>query len=190
MRERRLTRPKDGRTTVAPVRCWLAHWVYWWAHRSPINRKLTRFHMDRRKIDSAPGHHWPLRPGSFSSALVRRSARTLVKSGISSYITPGAVRNRRDCAGRPAILGWVALCRLTMCLATLDCVTSNPSLSSSPWMRGAPQSGFSTLIRRIKPRNSASICGRPPCGRDFQRQYEGWLCANARGLGLNDCENL
>src|SRR5262252_4308472 len=29
--------------------------------------------------------------------------------------------------------------RLTMYLATLDCATSNPSLSSSPWMRGAPQ---------------------------------------------------
>ena len=27
-------------------------------------------------------------------------------------------------------------CRLTMYLATLDCATSNPSLSSSPWMRG------------------------------------------------------
>jgi hypothetical protein len=36
--------------------------------------------------------------------------------------------------------------RLTMYLATLDCGTSNPSLGSSPWMRGAPQSGFSTLI--------------------------------------------
>src|SRR6201993_1634976 len=26
--------------------------------------------------------------------------------------------------------------RLTMYLATLDCATSNPSLSSSPWIRG------------------------------------------------------
>src|ERR1700674_1688867 len=60
--------------------------------------------------------------------------------------------------------------RLTMYLATLDCAISNPSLSSSPWMRGAPQSGFSTLIRRINTRSSVSICGRPPCGRDFQRQ--------------------
>src|SRR5437660_3789381 len=42
-----------------------------------------------------------------------------------------------------------------MYLATLDCATSNPSLSSSPWMRGAPHSGFSALIRRI----SAQICG-------------------------------
>jgi len=35
---------------------------------------------------------------------------------------------------------------------------------------GAPQSGFSMLIRRIKTRSSVSICGRPPRERDFQRQ--------------------
>ncbi|SRR5258708_3325472 len=52
--------------------------------------------------------------------------------------------------------------RLTMYLATLDCATANPSLSSSPRMRGAPQSGFSTLIERISLRSSASIWGRPP----------------------------
>jgi hypothetical protein len=60
--------------------------------------------------------------------------------------------------------------RLTMYLATLDCATANPSLSSSPWMRGAPQSGLSMLIRRINARRSISICGRPPRARDFQRQ--------------------
>src|SRR3954454_17938803 len=38
-------------------------------------------------------------------------------------------------------------------------------------MRGAPHSGLSTLIRRISARRSASICGRPPRERDFQRQY-------------------
>src|SRR6266403_2297428 len=59
-----------------------------------------------------------------------------------------------------------------MYLATLDCAISNPSLSSSPWMRGAPQSGFSTLIRRINTRSAVSICGRPPWGRDFQRQEQ------------------
>ena len=32
----------------------------------------------------------------------------------------------------------------------------------APWTRGAPQSGFSTLIRRINTRRSASIFGRPP----------------------------
>src|ERR1039457_7222221 len=62
--------------------------------------------------------------------------------------------------------------RLTMYLATLDCATSNPSLSSSPWIRGAPQSGFSMLICRISARRSVSICGRPPVERDFQRQWQ------------------
>src|SRR5258706_15304205 len=47
--------------------------------------------------------------------------------------------------------------RLTMYLATLDWATSNPSLRSSPWIRGAPQSGFSMLIRRI---SAASHHGR------------------------------
>src|SRR6266480_2381781 len=39
--------------------------------------------------------------------------------------------------------------RLTMYFATLDWATSKPSLSSSPWMRGAPHNGFSALICRI-----------------------------------------
>src|ERR1700745_1836179 len=51
-----------------------------------------------------------------------------------------------------------------MYLATLDCATSNPSLSNSPWIRGAPQSGFSMLIRRIKARSSA-LDLRPPAKR-------------------------
>src|SRR5262249_54039178 len=38
-------------------------------------------------------------------------------------------------------------------------------------MRGAPQSIFSTLIRRISARRPASMRGRPPRFRDFQRQY-------------------
>src|SRR5579864_5630529 len=70
--------------------------------------------------------------------------------------------------GPPSWLGGPR--RLTMYLATLDCATSNPSLRSSPWMRGAPQRGLSMLIRRINARWSVSICGRPPGERDFQRQ--------------------
>jgi hypothetical protein len=70
--------------------------------------------------------------------------------------------------GAPSLAWWPA--SLDMYLATLDCATSNPSLSSSPWMRGAPHSGFSTLIRRINTRRFVSICGRPPRERDLQRQ--------------------
>jgi len=80
----------------------------------------------------------------------------------------GNVRRVVTQEGSPSLAGRPR--RLTMYLATLDCAISNPSLSSSPWMRGAPQSGFSMLIRRINKRSSVSICGRPPCGRDFQRQ--------------------
>ena len=34
----------------------------------------------------------------------------------------------------------------------------------------APKRIFDALIRRINARSSVSIGGRPPCGRDFQRQ--------------------
>src|SRR5258708_38565381 len=54
-----------------------------------------------------------------------------------------------------------------MYLATVDWATSKPSLSSSPWMRGAPQSGFARLI---SPSNSAGTLGLPTRLRDRQRQ--------------------
>jgi hypothetical protein len=47
-----------------------------------------------------------------------------------------------------------------MHLATLDRATPNPSLSSSPWMRGAPQSKFSVLICRISAQ--FNLDSRPP----------------------------
>ena len=37
-------------------------------------------------------------------------------------------------------------------------------------MRGAPQSGFAMLMSRMSCRISGGVRGRPPCGRDFQRQ--------------------
>ena len=43
---------------------------------------------------------------------------------------------------------------------TVDWATSNPSISSSPWIRGAPHSGFSLLIRRMRSRSSRSTFGR------------------------------
>jgi len=48
--------------------------------------------------------------------------------------------------------------------------TSMPSLSSSPWILGAPHSGFSKLILWIRSRTSLLIRGRPPGERDFHRQ--------------------
>jgi hypothetical protein len=58
----------------------------------------------------------------------------------------------------------------TMYFATVVCPTSMPSLSSSPWIRGAPQSGFAILISRMSWRTSTGVLRRPPRGRDRQRQ--------------------
>ena len=57
-----------------------------------------------------------------------------------------------------------------MYLATVDWATSMPSLSNSPWIRGAPHNQFARLISRIRSRISRGIGGRPPLDRDFQRQ--------------------
>ena len=48
-----------------------------------------------------------------------------------------------------------------MYLLTLVSPMSMPSLRSSPWIRGAPQSGFSRLIFRISLRTSFDTGGRP-----------------------------
>ena len=46
-----------------------------------------------------------------------------------------------------------------------------PSLSTSPWILGAPQSGLARLISRINFLVSADSFGRPPSDFDFHRQY-------------------
>jgi len=60
---------------------------------------------------------------------------------------------RQFCDGGPR-------CRI-MYLETVDSAISNPSFSSSPWMRGAPYRGFSLLIGRMSSRSSGSILGLP-----------------------------
>jgi len=49
----------------------------------------------------------------------------------------------------------------TIYLLTLLCPMWMPSLSSSPWMRGAPQPGFPRHILRIRSRTSLEMTGRP-----------------------------
>src|SRR5712691_11920178 len=49
----------------------------------------------------------------------------------------------------------------TMYLLTLVSPMSMPSLSNSPWMRGAPQVGFSRHILRIRSRTSRGSVGLP-----------------------------
>src|SRR5262250_2186571 len=57
-----------------------------------------------------------------------------------------------------------------MYLATVDSATWMPSLSSSPWIRGAPHNPLARLISWIRSRISLGIAGRPPLDRDFHRQ--------------------
>src|SRR5713101_9873812 len=61
--------------------------------------------------------------------------------------------------------------RLAIYLATLVCPISMPSLSNSPWIRGAPHSELAMLISRISLLISGATVGRPPRRLDFQRQY-------------------
>src|SRR5271169_6808034 len=60
----------------------------------------------------------------------------------------------QPCDGGPRLL--------TIYLATLVCPTSMPSLSNSPWIRGAPHRGLAMLISRISLRISGGTVGRPP----------------------------
>src|SRR5258708_21118546 len=77
---------------------------------------------------------------------VKKSIETVVFTWFSRKV-------RHVCEG--------GLRRRTMYLLTLVSPTSMPSLRSSPWMRGAPQSGFSRLILRISLRISFDTGGRP-----------------------------
>jgi len=59
-----------------------------------------------------------------------------------------------------------------MYLATVVWPISISSLSSSPWILGAPQSGLARLISRINFLISADSFGRLPSDFDFHRRYE------------------
>src|SRR5882762_7076221 len=59
-----------------------------------------------------------------------------------------------------------------MDFATVDCLTSIPSFSGSPWMRGAPNRGFAPDMRRISVRTCGESDDRPICRRLFQLQNE------------------
>src|SRR5262245_45101586 len=90
---------------------------------------------------------------------------------------------RQVCDGGPR--------RRIMYLETVDSAISNPSLSSSPWMRGAPHNEFSVLIRRMSSRISGLTLGllgcatglpgmsaMPPIAPELMRWGEVTRCAN------------
>src|SRR6266478_4427019 len=70
--------------------------------------------------------------------------------------------------GLPALRRWLPSPRHVFCHGGLPDIDAK--LEQFAWIRGAPQSGFATLISRMSWRMSAAAFGRPPCGRDFQRQ--------------------
>lgn len=82
------------------------------------------------------------------SVLPRRSGRGLVP--VSHAEAPRRSPSPRcpggDCAGKGAILDWAAGAFATSYTWRLSTERARiPSFNSSPWMRGAPHSGLSTL---------------------------------------------
>src|ERR1017187_1172915 len=82
--------------------------------------------------------------------------------------------------------------RRTMYLLTLVWPMSMPSLRSSPWMRGAPQSGFSRLIFRINLRISFDAGGRARCPRGtfpIPKQAKTSAVPRDDGFGIDDAQS-
>src|ERR1035438_822296 len=71
---------------------------------------------------------------------------------------------------------------------------STPSLSSTPWMRGAPQVGFSATMRKIKSRSSWVKGFLPPIRRvrEIQLQYNQTrdLCEPTTVSGVTSINDL
>ena len=106
----------------------------------------------------------------------RRSCPRMTSTNSSRNVTVGTT-NR---SAATIWLAWVVRkvrqvcdggrgCR-RMYFATVDWLTVMPNFCSSPWMRGAPQSGFAVDSSRIRARTSVSTLGRPVRRRLFQVQ--------------------
>ena len=65
---------------------------------------------------------------------------------------------------------WLGACPFDHVLGDARLRDFKPELEQFAVDAWRAQADFQTLIRRINMRSSVSICGRPPCGRDFQRQ--------------------
>jgi hypothetical protein len=77
--------------------------------------------------------------------------------------------------------------RRGMIRATERCEMVKPSLRSSPWIRGAPQSGLACAISRIRALSSEPIGGRPgPRCLDFHvhQARNPWRCQR---ITVADC---
>ncbi len=64
-------------------------------------------------------------------------------------------------------------------LETVRSETATPNVANSPWMRGAPQSGFAAAIFTTRARRAVFVRGRPGrVGREHrvQRRRNHWRC--------------
>ena len=70
---------------------------------------------------------------------------------------------------------------------------STPNFCNSPWIRGAPQSGFALVIFATSVRKATSVDGRPRRdGREraAHRRRNHWRCQRTNGVGLDEDQGL
>ena len=98
----------------------------------------------------------------------------------------------REFRGKSTRFEMVGLRRRTMYLLTLVSPISRPSLRSSPWTRGAPQSGSSRLIFLNSSRISFDTGGRPVGRSDLPGpKTAGIFCGvKQRRLALTMCSGF
>src|SRR6266536_2556394 len=118
------------------------------------------------------------RPSRQASTARRHDFRRAVSATTESYplrfCYRGLTRAKRESAWRLATrklrhVGEGTLGRHGIYLPTVAWLILMPSLSSSPWIRGAPHNGLALLMRQTKSRISVLILGRPG-RRDRHRQ--------------------
>src|SRR3981081_4198554 len=180
---------KHLRTSVLPWRSWCDRTIPY-AHRSetaekdiaidaiPVANNISRRLLPPVCLGQLPGNPFGARMRGYTQPQKLTAAVSQDQKPVQQ---PKRDRrdqeqvHRRDAVGMIAKEGPPALRRRppsprhVLCdyFATVICRTSMPSLSSAPCIRGAPQSGFATLISRMRRRMSAAVSGRPPRGRDF-----------------------
>ena len=80
-----------------------------------------------------------------------------------------------------------------MYFETVACAMSKPSMSNSPWILGAPQSGFSEAILRMSALIQGATGGLPcRCSRLFhvQKNLESLPVPSDYSIGLYDDERV
>ena len=84
---------------------------------------------------------------AFGVNVAGSAVHTTVETNPSGRRTCQSTRwHRYDCEETSSSPVTVAACLLAMYFATVVWPTAIPSLSNSPWMRGAPQNGLAKLI--------------------------------------------